>query len=281
MENNLYSGFESYTETPDNSQFSLHNHNEYEIYLFMEGDSNYVVESKNYTLVPGDIIIIRKHEMHRVYHNSSTEYKRVIIMISPEFFKNHNCEEYENVFLNGSFDKGNKISADIVHSSGLYDAIMRFKKYSDSFRKDNSPVITGAVIEILYLISKISVFENPDFVSPKIKDVLNYINSNFTGDITLDMLCERFFVSKFHLCRIFKKATGLTVQMYIKRKRLTYVIGLVKAGNGLTESAIAAGFCDYSSFYRAYVDAYHENPRNIHKRSFASYVQDGEQLKYY
>jgi len=274
MGNNLCSGFEGYTELSDNSQFSLHSHDEYEIYLFLEGDSNYVVESKSYALVPGDMIIIRKHEMHRVYHNSNKQYRRMVLMVSPEFFKKFGCEEYENVFLNGNSDKGNKISSDVVHSSGLYDAIMRLKKYSSGFQKDTSPVITSAIIEILYLISRVSVFENPDYVSSRIKDVLNFINSEFTGEITLDMLSERFFVSKYHLCRIFKKATGLTVQMYIKRKRLTHVIGLVKSGMGLTEAAITAGFCDYSSFYRAYVGIYHNNPRNIPLLSFKTQQQE-------
>ena len=33
-----------------------------------------------------DMIIIRKHEMHRVFHNSSTMYRRFVLNVSPEFF---------------------------------------------------------------------------------------------------------------------------------------------------------------------------------------------------
>ena len=46
---------------PSNSNYQLHRHEEYEIYMFLEGDSKYVVEDKTYPLKPDDIIIIKKN----------------------------------------------------------------------------------------------------------------------------------------------------------------------------------------------------------------------------
>ena len=74
---------ESFTAAPTNAYFQLHNHNDYEILFFLEGDAKYVVEDKMYTLEPGDLIIIRKHEFHRIYHNSPTPYRRAVLMVSP------------------------------------------------------------------------------------------------------------------------------------------------------------------------------------------------------
>ena len=74
------------SESPSNDHFYLHAHSEHEIFMFMEGDSKYVVEDKNYDLSPGDIIIIKKHEMHRIYHNSDKKYRRLVLMVFPEFF---------------------------------------------------------------------------------------------------------------------------------------------------------------------------------------------------
>ena len=89
------------------------------------------------------------------------------------------------------------------------------------------------MVEILHIINKISVFENPDETSKTIKNIINYINNHFTSDITLDSLCELFFISKYHLCRIFKQSTGLTVQAYIRQKRLLLVSELQKEGKSL------------------------------------------------
>ena len=50
-----------------------------------------VIEGKEYFLESGDVIIVRKHEMHRMYHNSNAKYHRMILMVNPEFFINHNC----------------------------------------------------------------------------------------------------------------------------------------------------------------------------------------------
>lgn len=262
MQEELYSaGFEKIM-SPKNRPFHLHSHLEHEVLVFLGGDSKYVVEDKNYDLEPGDIIIIRKHEMHRIYHNSNKEYSRVLIMISPEFFDRYNCREYEQAFLGKNKKRGNRINAQLVLSSGLYDAVARLRKYSDDFSNMYNPIVESVMVEIVYLISKISQFEKPDTTNKIIKNTITYINNHFTEDITLDILCEKFFVSKYHLCHIFKEATGLTVQEYVRHKRLTLVDELKKMDRTLTEAAFEAGFKDYSSFYRTYIKMHKTNPKN-------------------
>ncbi len=88
MRASLYYSYEATSNNVSNAHthYQLHSHDEYEIYIFFEGDSKYVVEENTYTLKSGDIIIIRKHELHRVYHNSLAKYHRMVFMISPEFF---------------------------------------------------------------------------------------------------------------------------------------------------------------------------------------------------
>ena len=93
-----YAISESYTEAPNNAHFWLHNHSDYEVLLFLGGDARYVVEDSVYTLEPGDLIMVRKHELHRIYHNSSTPYRRIVLMISPEFFHKNACADYEAQF---------------------------------------------------------------------------------------------------------------------------------------------------------------------------------------
>ncbi len=244
-----------------NDKFMLHSHSEYEIYMFLEGDSKYLVEENVYTLTPGDMIIIRKGEMHRAYQNSNTKYHRIVFMVSPAFFAEKNCPEYEAVFLDNSHTMGNKIGSELVHSSGLYDAIMRMKKYSEDFTSVSTPVTDSIMVEILYILNNISVFTAADFSKSPTKDIIAYINSNFTKDISLDFLADQFYLSKYHICHTFKKATGLTVQNYLKQKRLLYARELHSKGMTLSEAAMASGFKDYSSFYRAYTKKYKAMPK--------------------
>ncbi len=243
--------YRMYCDITNNDNFKLHSHDEYEILLFIKGDSYFVVEDKIYSLEPGDVIIVRKHEMHRVYHNKTGEYHRFCCMVSPDFFIEKNCPEYEDVFSNPFDKRGNKISSDVVHSSGLYDAITRLGKYSDSFTKTNTAISDSIIVEMLHIIHNIQSFTKADVANKQIKPVIVYINNNYTSDISLDFLADKFYLSKFYMCRLFKEATGHTIHSYIKNKRLTYANELIKNGMNMTDAAMKSGFNNYSSFYQA------------------------------
>lgn len=257
MNSHCYSISETITENPSSTNFRLHNHDDYEILLFLEGDARYVVEDRTYSLEPCDIIIIRKHEMHRIYHNSPARYHRFVLMVSPEFFLKNNCPDYEAQFLKPSPETGNKLPGETVRSSGLYDAFIRYKKYSEDLAlKDGSPILLAVMTEILYLINQATAFSTPDLTGSPIRPVISYLNTHYTDDITLDILEEKFFLSKYYLCRAFRKATGLTIHEYLNRKRLTCVSEQKREGRSISEAAQLAGFRDYSSFYRAYLKEY-------------------------
>lgn len=248
-------------DEPSNKNFHLHNHDSYEIYLFLEGDASYIVEGNTYSLEPYDIIIIRRYQMHRVFHNSTNKkYRRAVLMVSPEFFEKNNCAEYENEFKKASSEAGNKIDANTVRKSGLYDAFMRIKRYSNNYEKLNNPVVNATVTEILYLINEITTFKTADISNKQLRAVISYINNRYTENITLDGLEEKFFISKYHLCRIFKKATGHSIHSYITHKRITKVRELTADGMSLGDAALSAGFGDYSAFYRAYVKEFNTTP---------------------
>ncbi len=260
--NRKYFYFSWSDSIPNNSQFKLHWHDEYEIFLFIEGDAKYIVDEKTYTLNPYDIILIRKHEMHRVFHNSNARYKRCVLMVSPAFFQQYACPEYEMQFLNTSPEIGNKIPGEIVRSNGLYNAFSRYKHYAENQHvTEDSPLLRSIVIEILYLLNENIRFAKSDFTKSSIKYVIAYLNTNYTDDISLDMLARKFYLSKQYLCRAFHKATGLTVHEYICRKRLALVRELRGDGMNLGEAAMAAGFRDYSSFYRTFVKEHGFSPK--------------------
>ena len=91
---NHYQVSETIEETTNNDSFHLHDHKLYEIMFFLEGDSKYIVEGKEYFLESGDIIIVRKQEMHRIFHNSNAKYRRMVLFVEPEFCgTDHNGNE--------------------------------------------------------------------------------------------------------------------------------------------------------------------------------------------
>lgn len=253
---------EGLTTNPLNKSFHLHSHNSYEVFMFFEGDAEYIVDEKRYSLIPGDVIIIKKQKMHRIHHLSNKNYRRLAFTIHPDFFIYNHCEELEKIFLSTSLYVGEKISHNTVKKSGLYDAIMRFKQYSTSFATPYTTVTKSILIEILYLLNNISTFEETMIINENLSEIIHYLNDNFADNITLDTLCDKFYISKYYLCHTFKEATGLTVQQYVKEKRLVKAIELISNGNSLTDTALQVGFDNYSSFFRAFTKRYETNPTN-------------------
>lgn len=91
--------------------------------------------------------------------------------------------------------------------------------------------------------------------------VIEYLNDNVTGgSISLDELSHRFFVSKYYLCRAFKKYNGISVHGYINRKRITYAKQLIDRGETASGAAYKVGYGDYSAFYRAYIKIIGKSP---------------------
>jgi AraC-like DNA-binding protein len=257
---------ETHTPAPINTNFQFDTHEYYEILLFLEGDAKFIIEDRTYSLEPNDVIIVRKNELHRLSPNRTVPYSRIVIHAYPSFFQKYECPEYEAQFLNTATGIDNKIPAKVVRSSGLYDAFMKYSKYSNHGEiRENTPVLRSMIMEILYLLNNTTNFSTPDYSSGSMESIILYLNNSFTEDITLDILEKKFFLTKNHLCKAFRNATGITIFHYIRKKRLAKVQELVSEGMNINDAASISGFHDYSSFYRAYKNEFGTSPRNLLK----------------
>lgn len=246
-------------EPKNDEEFRLHNHNDrYEIMLFLAGDAEFHIEGNIYRSHPHDVYIVRPLEMHHNYFLSSQQYSRIIIHLKMDFFKQNNCKELENIFINRELGIDCQIPAYIVNIR-MYHLIMKM----DGYLKNNAYNIAKCVLlEFLYLLNNIlEPLTIPVAADKRINEVLIYINRHLDQDITLDDLSASFFVSKYYLCRTFKQVTGYTINHYINYKRLLLTRELHANGQTLLEASINAGFNNYSHFYRMYRKEFGVSPR--------------------
>ena len=260
--NRLFGIGENMTVQNKDESFKLHVHDNYEILLFLEGDAKYIVEQNVYTLQPYDIIVIRKNQLHRVMLNSPAKYHRMVLNVFPEFFSVNRCTEYEKQFIDPCSEVGSKIDAETVKNSGLFDAFVRIKEYSNNFTEKNTPIVRAGIIEILYLINNIKSYSKSKTDPIQLKEIISFINKNFTQNLSLDELEKLFYISKYHLCHIFPAVTGITVHQYITKKRLILAKDMIKSGTSASEAAKHSGFNNYSTFYRAYINEYGVSPNS-------------------
>ena len=250
------------TEKPQISDFKLHNHDVYELLLFISGDAEYVVEGTTHKVEPYDLLIARPNEMHRIKHLSQTPYVRFVLNISDEFFLSY-CPEYK-IFFESDKYAYNKIESEFVKKSGILDSYTRLKKYTCDFTIKNSPIIPAVITEIMYILCSCGdIYEQTTGCNTLIQNIISYINNNYKNKISLEDIANKNFISKYYMCRLFKEKTGYTLTSYINHKRIINVKDLCKNGISISNAAIESGFGNYSAFYKAYVKEFGAAPKTL------------------
>lgn len=96
-------------------------------------------------------------------------------------------------------------------------------------------------------------------------DVFRYIHMHLTEDLTLEQLEKEFYVSRYHICREFKKMTGQTPHAYIVKARLDLCCKYIEQGIPIREVYEKGGFGGYNHFFRAFKKEYHMTPMEYYK----------------
>lgn len=96
-------------------------------------------------------------------------------------------------------------------------------------------------------------------------DVFRYIHMHLTEDLTLEQLEKEFYISRYHICREFKKMTGQTPHAYIVKARLDLCCKYIEQGIPIREVYEKGGFGGYNHFFRAFKKEYHMTPMEYYK----------------
>lgn len=86
----------------------------------------------------------------------------------------------------------------------------------------------------------------------KIATAVSYLTAHYTEEVSLDRLCDSVGISKFYLCRAFRRDTGLTPHAYLNLYRVLCAERLLRAGVGAMVCGERVGYRDYTTFFRSY-----------------------------
>ena len=115
------------------------------------------------------------------------------------------------------------------------------------------PILAEALLSKLLMVCRTESHRLPAAPSSAtVSSILDYLNSHLAEPISLNFISQKFYISKHHLNKVFRKATGTTVGDYLLHKRVTHAQLLLLGGEPAARAAQASGFSDYSAFFRAY-----------------------------
>jgi len=244
-------------DTPTSKE-SVNSNDVFEIIYVLDGNVKYVVESREYDINPRTVIFTAPTEFHGMIQEIPCGVERYRV----SFSKDSISDEALNLLIS-RFDK----SADRVISftsselSLLLTSVFERFEVAESLNDNAKGVYFRALLDeiavILSTVTSKQVFNKEDELG---EQVLRYLNGNINKNVSLDKLAKRFFVSKYYLCRAFKRHAGMSVHSYINQKRIMYAKELIESGEPASRAAYSVGFGDYSAFYRAYVRIIGKSP---------------------
>lgn len=251
------------------NEVALHHHDFYEIYYFLNGNVNYIIEGRTYHLTPGDLLLISPLELHQpLIQPEKHPYERIVLWIDKQFIEQYTTEA---VSLTRCFDVSAPDHTNVMRLTSqqrqrIADLLERLldEGQTDSYGRDL--MMNGLLVEFLVEVNRISTsgtaLTDPENRSaPLVAEVLDYINEHYHEPLTLDSLAAHFFVSKYHLLHEFNRHVGTSVYRYIIQRRL--IIARQMLADGLTPTDVyqQCGFGDYANFYRAFKAEYHMSPK--------------------
>lgn len=244
---------------PDLTIFKKHTHTVIEIFFFLRGEGAYHVEDNVYPLTPGDLLVVYPGESHYIEVDPSHPYERCVINFPADIF--HGVDPEGCLFKAITDRKPGRDN--LYHGYEFNGGTERFLQTMTSREGDPRLNLLSGLMDLLAQLYRL--YEDRASVpqqepnTPEYR-ILYYINQNLGKPLTLDQLCDRFFISKSQLCRMFKHATGTTVWRYITTKRLMKAQQLIRSGEHPTHVFTRCGFSDYSVFYRAYIKKFGYSP---------------------
>jgi AraC-like DNA-binding protein len=225
-----------------NNMRTCHSHGVYELYYLIEGNRILLADGSFYLIRKGDLFLIPPGMRHRTLDENGG-YEKLVIMLP--------C-----AFLPKDADRSLRIVRPTEHQTHALksdaEEILR-RMYSEDFF-DRIHCLS-AVMRLMLSVFHLPLCNEPPVASPalgKVSAILSYMEENYMQKITVSSLAERFFISDYYLCRIFKAYTGRTVNEYLSQLCVEAAEHLLLQGASLHNVWRGCGFGSESSFARVF-----------------------------
>ena len=250
-------------------QIPVHWHPEVEIIYVRSGSLNVIIEGEEYEAAGGSVFFVNPGELH--FMGSAipgVDYHTLLFPL--EFISFQTDDLLETEFLLPLRNHELLLHHNLSHEKSCPDIISLIREILSVRQLPNT--LNGHFrlrILLLSLIQKIASCGTINPMGSKRNDpmqreILTYLQYNYTEPLRLETLAEQFHLSEKYLSRYFKQHFHLTLTQHL---RLTHACHLLESTSlPVTEVALQSGFPNVSHFIRCFHRTYQMSPLQYRKQ---------------
>lgn len=255
------------------STVTLHNHDGYEILLFLHGDVSIFIESEEKKLERGDLVFISPYAFHGINLADIDNYERVVINIRQNYLQELNDKDTD---LSVCFNQVPSTRLNLAHLNE--EAIQQFVSFAVKLENSllneqygHTILAKSYLCELLvFIYQHTSISTTPIYVNTMpsiVSKIFTYIEKNLTSTITVESLAQQLHHNSDYLNRAFKTTTGDSLKHYINAKKISLAQQYLHQGYSPYDVCFMIGFNNYSSFSRNFSKQIGQSPKQYQMKN--------------
>ena len=234
-------------QTQTGTKVDFHYHEFCKLLLLISGRGGYVVDGQRYLLQPGDVVLIGSRCAHRPELEEDSAYERVIIYISPEFLQQASTADCDLMDL-FSARHGHVLRLKETERKKVFAMAAALEKELSGDDYGRELLSNMSLLRILVELGRQQRNKETQSLQPvepqdlRVLEWMRYMDKHLAEDLDMDLLAEQFFISKYHMMRLFRAETGFTIHTYLMQRRLLAARQLIEKGMRATEACYRSGF---------------------------------------
>ncbi len=223
-----------------------HKHNFYEIMLITNDSGTIYINDKTFHVRKEDIVLYYPQQEHRETADEGKNLKSIFFAIKS------NNEILNNIIEFATLPNVLHTGRSYRKFSTLFDLLIRESQNKDIMFSDeiSNCICKTILLEMMQLSASMSI---PQKVNKLYESIRSYIDLHFTEEFQLKDVCEKLFINKFYVSKLFKSYMGITPARYIVEKRLELAKKLLTDTNlSVNEISEEIGYGDVYYFSKLF-----------------------------
>lgn len=256
-------------------QIPVHWHDEFEIIYVRSGFLTVSISGESYIGKTGEAFVVSPGNLHLM--GSQTGTVDYYTFLFPLKYISFRTDDMLDEKLLEPLNSGHLMICPRVKDTAKELCEQLIKIYEAKKDESESKITTqvGTKIILLQFIlemwKKGFVIENDTSGRNTVeKEMVSYIQQNFTGKISLRKFGEQFHLSEKYISRYFKEHFHITLSQYVTYLRLEHAKQLLQDTDiPVTDVAMQSGYQNVSYFIRSFQKAYAVSPLKYRKNNYS------------